>query len=571
MRLSWTLAPGDSAEEYAVFRSRIDPWDEEPERLLERISAMEFTDRRVRNGRTYAYRIAAGAAGQFGERSDEVEARPGLFTAALAGNDEFTRQRGVSVTFTVPSESVVRLSEDAGDFPPPWQSVGGPVSWTLSSGDGLKTVYARFRLADGSETVPVFDTITLDRKAVIESVSFEGAAVRQPGETIRFQIDAGEPDGSATLTVAGAFDAVPLFDDGAGGDAAADDGIYTRDLTVPSAATFVEREATGAFTDAAGNVASPATAAQRLTVQEGPEPVDLLGAVLAQPPDPALVTVRWSESRDDAFSAYRLFRSQSAPVDSLSELIETATSSTTVEFEDADVVEGRTYSYRIYVQDEHGLASGSNTLDVPVPNVRPPAAVTLETPSATSETAIALEWSKATDLDFAAYRVHRNETGAVTSNDELIGEIDDIDRLFWDDTGLDGTGLVENTTYYYRVFLFDQADLSSRSNEVEARTKNQAPPDVVMNDPTAVDSMAATLSWEESAAHDFAYYRLYRDEIPTVTTESHLVIELDDTSFNAFRDSTLQSEQRYHYRVFVVDDAPSPKSTGSNTVSVDTP
>ena len=108
---------------------------------------------------------------------------------------------------------------------------------------------------------------------------------------------------------------------------------------------------------------------------------------------------------------------------SLAELIETSTSATSIEFEDTDVIEGRTYHYRIYVLDEYGLASGSNTLEVAVPNVRPPAAVTLETPSATSETAIALQWSKSPDLDFAAYRIYRNETGAVTSDDTLIDEL----------------------------------------------------------------------------------------------------------------------------------------------------
>ena len=119
----------------------------------------------------------------------------------------------------------------------------------------------------------------------------------------------------------------------------------------------------------------------------------------------------------------------------------------------------------------------------------------------------------------------------------------------------DDAGLQENTTYYYRIYTEDTGGLSVRSNEVEARTRNEPPPAVTLYAATNVDSTAATLSWEASGVHDFAAYQLYRDEIATVTTASTLVVEMDAKEFTEFRDTELEPGTHYYYRVFVVDDA----------------
>ena len=89
---------------------------------------------------------------------------------------------------------------------------------------------------------------------------------------------------------------------------------------------------------------------------------------------------------------------------------------------------------------------------------------------------------------------------------------------------------------------------------------------------STIDSTEATLSWTLSTEHDFASYRLYRDETPTVTTSSTLVVEIDEIGILSFRDTDLQSANQYYYRVFVVDDGSNPgsKSTGSNTITFST-
>jgi fibronectin type 3 domain-containing protein len=562
VRLTWGLPEGESADEYAVFRRQIDP-DPEDETLLGQVSDPEYTDTRVRNGRTYGYRIAAGVDGQFGRRTEEVEAKPGLFSIIISNGARLTNTRSVSVTYAVASTQAIKLSEDPDQFTGTWQAATGSTPWTLSAGDGEKTVYAQFRLSDGSGSLPVSDTIRLDTKAAIQSFAFPGSNVRSPGDTIHFELVAGELNGSATVTVESVFDSAPLFDDGTNGDEAAGDGTYARDLTIPASAAVLNEEAIGAFTDEAGNAATRVTAPELLTVRKAPSPVDLLDPVVSEPPDDPAVTLRWSLSDAPAFAAYRILRSESAPVDSTDELIHTETRSTALEFKDGDVIEGRNYYYRVYVVDTYGLETGSNMIQAPVPNVRPPNPVTMKAPSASSTTRLALEWSKSEDLDFLAYRVYRNESGAVSEDDQLIAELSDVDRTFWDDTGLR-----ENTEYYYRVYSSDQGELRARSNEVSARTQNEAPPAVTLTEASAIDSTTAVLTWEESTAHDFAYYRLYRDEIPTVTTASTLAVEMDNKTFTSYRDTDLSSGAQYYYRVFVVDDAEDPESTGSNTMSL---
>jgi hypothetical protein len=563
VRLTWGLPPGEEADEYAVFRKRTDQDDKEAERLLEQVSTPEYTDTRVTNGRTYAYLIAAGVNGQFGRRTEEIEAQPGLFTIILSNDDELTRTRSISVTYSVRNAEAIRLSEDPGAFTAPWHPATGSVPWTLSPGDGTKTVYAQFRLWDGSESVPVFDSIRLDTKATIQSLVFDGPNVRVPGDVIHFRMVADEPHGSAAVRVDGVFDSAPLFDDGSNGDPVADDGIYERDLTIPVSAAVLDEEVHGTFTDEAGNSATGVTAPQLLTVRQEPDPVDLLDALVSEPPDAPSVALRWNLTQENAFSAYRIFRSESAPVDSMDRLVATVTSAATLEFKDRDVIEGKTYYYRVYVQNSFGLETGSNTLEAPILNLRPPSPVTVKIPNSVSTTRIALDWSEATDLDFSSYRVFRNETGAVSDSDQLIAEASDVNQTSWDDTGLQ-----ENTIYYYRVYTTDQGELSTRSNEVEGRTRNEAPPAVTLNEASTIDSTAATLSWTESAVHDFDAYQLYRDEIATVTTASALVVEMDDTAFTSFRDTDLEPSTRYYYRVFVVDDAEEAESTGSNTITL---
>ncbi len=567
VRLSWTPPDGVAVDQYAVFRTRTDGDPPHDAKLVAQPTDTTYDDADVRNGRTYSYQIASGKAGRFGERTEAVEVGPGLFTMVISGDVPSVKDLAVQVSVGGPAATeAVELSEDPGFPGASWRRMASTLTWTLSPGDGEKTVYARFRLADGTESFPVFDTVNLDTRAVIRSVSFDGDPVRTPGESIHFRIDAGEPDGTATIDVSGLFGGFPLFDDGTSGDPTAGDGVYERDATIPGGTTTLAAAVRGRFTDAAGNTAAQMDAPRTLSVRAAPQAVTLLDLTASPPPDPAQVVIRWTQSLDSDFASYLVYRDTTDVVDPSDPLAGTITGRSTVSVTDSGLEEGVTYRYRVYVRTSLGLETGSNTVAVTVPNVRPPSAVRLSDPDGIAYTRLALSWTRNPELDFAAYRVYRNEDGAVDDGDLLVGEIADREHTYLDDTGL-----VENTVYHYRVYTVDTAGLTARSNEVEGRTDNQKPPSVTLDAASAVVDTAATLIWSQSDAHDFASYRLYRSESPSVSSSSVLVSEISDRDGTSYRDKGLVKATHYYYRVFVVDDGPSPETSGSNVVDFTTP
>lgn len=568
-QLSWSLPEGGEADEFAVFRRRLDAQTaaEGETRLAGRVSTRVFLDASVQSGHVYGYRIAAGLEGRFGERTEEVVVRPGLFSLALADDAPRTRSRTVTAALTAPTGVVaVSMSEIPGDAAS-WRPYAPALSWLLSTGDGEKTVYARFQMSDGTESLPVQDTIVLDTRAVITSVAFDGAQVRSPGETVHFRLEAGEP-GQAAVNVSGLFQSVILFDDGSSGDAAAGDGVYERDIEIPAGKTVTGAAVTGHFIDDVGNTAADMDASRTLSVQATPDPVTLLSATASTPPDAPEVSLRWTQSPETAFASYRIFRAEGSSVDLTDRLLNTITSRTTLEYRDQDVVEGRTYAYLVAVRTSAGLETGSDPVQITVPNLRAPSAVTLQEPDAVASDRIALSWTRSDARDFFAYRVRRNGTGAVSEADPAVAEITNLDQTYFDDTGLQ-----ENTEYYYRVYVVDEGGLSTRSNEQRVVTRNEAPEGVVLDPAADITTGSATLTWSQSAAHDFDRYRLYRDTGPTVTDASTLVVEIDEPGAVSFTDRDLATGTRYYYRVYVVDngEVPGPLSTGSNIITFQTP
>ncbi|NNF06677.1 MAG: fibronectin type III domain-containing protein [Candidatus Eisenbacteria bacterium] len=570
VRLSWDMPEdGTSATRYAVFRRNFTATDDDYE-LLGEPTERTFLDLAARNGTPYAYQIAAAEeTGSYGERSEEVTAAPALFSISIASDTQATNAQNASVVLTAPAgTNAYKLSEDPSFPNASFRQFTSTTFYTLSGNDGPKTIYAVFRLADGSSSLPVSDDVILDTRAIINSVSFDGDDVRAPGQTIHFVLDADETTGTASVTVPGLFNSLPLFDDGTNGDAVANDGVYERDVALVAGSFVSGATVTGNFTDLAGNRATGTAADRTLTVQEVPEAVDLLSPILAEPPDRATVTLRWTRSFSSDFDAYRVLRSETAGVSDSDIQVAQTTNQGVLELSDGDVTEGRTYYYRIFTRSRTGLQSGSNEIKVDVPNVRPPAQVTLNNPDGIAETSMALSWTQSNDGDFASYRIYRKGEPAVDDADELVAVVTNRETTLQFDSGL-----VENTEYFYRLYVEDTAGLSTPSREISVRTRNAAPAGVTMNAGTSVTSSAATISWGRSFVHDFASYRLYRDEGPGVGSASTLVAEIFESDVTSYRDSGLDGGTTYYYRVFVVDDGvfPGEKATGSpNTIQITT-
>lgn len=295
-------------------------------------------------------------------KSDALSVTAGLLSMDINDGDDYTRSRDIQIAFNVPvSAAYVEIGEsnilegaDTRDF-------AGTLSYELSDGGGLKTVYARITFDDGSIASEIIsDQITLDREARIDSVYFlpEDESF-EVGDVVTFFVSAdGEAYGSAQVSFSG-VSGITLYDDGTHGDETADDGIYTADYVVPIGLVVVDEEVTGAFYDAAGNRATDAISPQHLNVLTGvdPEPVTLAVGLV----DSTTAHLSWTPNEDSDFANYRIYRSVTPGinVDDDHLTVSIIPTSSTVSYDDHLSGTG-VYYYRVFVFNTQGLSAGSN-------------------------------------------------------------------------------------------------------------------------------------------------------------------------------------------------------------------
>jgi fibronectin type 3 domain-containing protein len=597
--------------------------------------------------------------------SNAITASPASFGIVIAGGREVTNSQIVTIELQAPAGTQgVRLSNTPDLTEASVQPFTAVRNWEMTPGDGPKTVYAELIDAQGNVSRVVNDSIILDTRAEITSVTFSPSETT-PGATVHFRLDAGEFRGIAQVRVGDGGFLVRLRDDGEEGDAIADDGIYERDYLLEQTTELFQVLVTGLFTDSAGNSAEPRVAPGRLTVHADPDPVTLSAPTSAEPRE---LTLRWSQAADPTrFNSYRLYRdlvpgvatsqtrlllteqftrtqtsftdtgldptrtyyyvvelvdrigntvpsnevsgrsTDNVPPDpvTLSPASEITETSVTLNFtrsfatdfaeyriyrgllpdlgSDPDrrllasianvldtrfvdrdeIEENQVYYYQVEVVDDLGATAGSNVVSASIPD-RLPNAVTLQQPTSVGETTILLEWSRNDDRDFARYELRRAEVPGVTQAAPLVISITDADLR----SHLD-TGRRENTTYYYRVFTVDRGGNSVGSREVEVTTTNADPAAVTLAPLTEVGGSvtpSVRLAWGQSTVHDFESYRIFRDTSPSVSEASTLVRTIFEPGVTSFTDVGLSDNERYYYRVFVVDDAEG--VTGSNEQSI---
>ena len=187
-----------------------------------------------------------------------------------------------------------------------------------------------------------------------------------------------------------------------------------------------------------------------------------------------------------------------------------------------------------------------DALDVTLLNLaNPPTPVTLSA-LAISESEIRLLWTQSTATDFASYRIHRGLSSAVTEADELVTTISNVDVTTFTDDNLN-----QNTTYFYRVYVYDNTNLKSESNVISATTPTNLPPSPVSLG-ARVDSSVVVLTWTQNTDDDFNSYEIYRSSTTPVFTTSDKLIgvvnQQNVTEFQLFNDGS-----PYYYKVQVVD------------------
>ncbi|MBU1947515.1 MAG: hypothetical protein KJ927_02260, partial [Candidatus Eisenbacteria bacterium] len=234
-----------------------------------------------------------------------------------------------------------------------------------------------------------------------------------------------------------------------------------------------------------------------------PQPVSLNGPSVAGETSLAL---NWSRSNDLDFAAYHLHRALSSGVGEADLEVGEITRLEVTQLLDTGLTENTEYYYRLFVEDESGLSTGSNEIAARTANADPPA-VTLQSVVQDDDAftpTLVLNWSQSAAHDFESYRIYRDTSPGVTPASNLVRQL--IESSV---TRIEDSGLNDNTRYVYRVYVYDDQDAHAGSNEISVTTDNEAP-DPVMLTVTASGFGSISLSWTQSDAHDFQSYRLYR-------------------------------------------------------------
>ncbi len=198
--------------------------------------------------------------------------------------------------------------------------------------------------------------------------------------------------------------------------------------------------------------------------------------------------------------------------------------------------------------DEAGNQAPSFTAPGKVTIQSPPEAVVLFPPSAATQSALILYWTQNQDNDFYSYRIYRGKTNSVNNDSFLVNTI-----LSRTSTSYTDTGLSSNTTYYYRVYVYDRSGLSGASNVESGTTLQNKPPAAVAVSLSSVDSISLRVSWSQNRDFDFNFYQVFRVDTAGGNTDTISVAIVSQQGTTSYTDSHLNVGARYCYYVLVYD------------------
>lgn len=292
------------------------------------------------------------------------------------------------------------------------------------------------------------------------------------------------------------------------------------------------------------------------SLDQAPNPVILSHAGSTQ----NTINLTWTESDEPlaSFEKYELHMGPSLffiPVKGT--LIATITNRATTEYEVTGLSPETTYYFCVRVWDNDPQPQGpyfadSNVLAAATTGINdPPAAVFLYDPDDVTNSEANLTWTQNMDLDFDKYEVHFSTTPGFTPGPEtLIGDpiYDQANVKF------QVTGLAENTTYYFKVRVYDTGGLYSDSNEVSCKTLDYLPEPIILDDPYDIGVSSMKLKWSESCITDFNYYEVHMAQIPGfVPGPGTLFKSITNRSENFTTITGLAEKTTYYFKVRVFD------------------
>ncbi|MBA7481500.1 hypothetical protein ES707_16974 [subsurface metagenome] len=269
--------------------------------------------------------------------------------------------------------------------------------------------------------------------------------------------------------------------------------------------------------------------------------------------DPTLVTkhaaaLSWEKSVDFDFTHYTLRRDTTEDVTAGSDSLAGLDDPDATTFVDSGqgvspwgLREDTDYYYRIYVHDSYGNAVGSDS--VAQAHTLLPQPVKLAATDLITKYTVGLAWEASAE-DVAAYRLHRGTQPTLAALDS-IGGFPKGAHSYGD------TGLTANSTYYYYIYMFDEAGYThkfSSDGVLMIRTDSLPPAEIIDLPAEEVLKYSAVVRWEAvPAQEDSSWITLYRSPDALIDTDDLALYRGALNEADSYRDATLQQGQTYYY------------------------
>ena len=224
-------------------------------------------------------------------------------------------------------------------------------------------------------------------------------------------------------------------------------------------------------------------------------------------------------------------------------------------YSDAGLSESTTYYYRIAAVDNTGnIGSLSDEASGITTDATAPAKVIGLAATTISSSRIDLSWTANTEPDLAHYNIFRGTTVGFPVNPATDTPLaQSVANSF-----SDNTGLLESTTYYYKVAAVDTSgNIGVVSDEAIATTSDSTAPSKVLDlTVAAVSGSQLDLTWTVNTDSDLAHYNVYRGIASGFAVNTATDTPLGQPSSNSYSDSNgLSQATSYYYRVAAVDNS----------------
>ena len=183
----------------------------------------------------------------------------------------------------------------------------------------------------------------------------------------------------------------------------------------------------------------------------------------------------------------------------------------------------------------------------------PPIPVELLAPTNVTKHSVTLTWESSVEYYFSHYLLRRDVTSDVTGDSDSLVRINGPDTTSFTDQGkgVSPFGLLENTDYYYRIWVYDGFDSSSVSDSV-VTGRTLLPQPVILSATSTLTKYTVGLKWEPST-EDVAYYRLHRGASSQMATLDSIAGLPEGT--HSYLDTDRTANTTYYYYLYLIDDA----------------